>query len=423
MGDTRSRSRGSLTGARTIWQCINSSCANIGVTQTLGGPFFVEAYAGTIEAITDVVTRGYHRLSQQGFIINNPYARERKTFTCSGTFLRWKYNGQSCGNPVAFTEEWIDGPYALKACTGQTTQTPTAVFSASEIQALISVASSKAWSNANQHDANVLQDAAESRQLAKLLISPKTTAQKIIAAAVKTRGKSVLSGAKSLGKSSLDLASDLWLQYQYGIKPLVSTLNGVVDAMARYRKRHRWTARGNVSLSRTKVTSGSSAYWVADIFWTRTDVHEVKVRAGILLEEEVKLTNNLGVDASGMLSLPWELIPFSFVADWFINVGDFISSIVPFTTKTPLATWYTIEETITSTFTVTGNGAPKGAWTIVRGASGTFSGSLQSKKRLVPLPGPSIAFKPDSPLQVLADKRALDSAALVFQRLGRVFKG
>jgi len=419
----RTRSRGSLAGIRTIWEATNTNCGTIGATVVLGGPYFVHAQSGTTETTSDVVTRGYRRRSMAGEIIVNPYSNTKETYSASGTFYRWKYTAQSCSSPVAFMEEWIDGPYALSVSIGGSKLTPASVFTQSEIDALISVAASKAWSDANQHDANVLQDAAECRQLVKLLQSPKKTAQGIIGAAIKTRGKSVVSGAKSVAKSTADLASDLWLQYQYGVKPLVSTLNGVVDAMARYRKRHRWTARGNLTISKTKVTSGTAVYWVADFYWTRTDVHEVKVRAGILLEEEVRLTNNLGVDASGLLSLPWELIPFSFVADWFINVGDFISGIAPFVTKTPLASWYTIEETITSTFTVTGNGAPKGAWTLMRGVSGTYTGLRRQKRRVVKLPGPSITWKPDSPLHVLSDKRAVDSAALVFQRLGKIFKG
>lgn len=423
MSEARVRSRGGLLGQTTIWQCINASCGSIGVTTTLGGPYTVHAVAGSTETTSDYVTPGFRRKSQAGVIINNPYSNTRETYTCSGNFFRFKYTAPSCASPLAFMEEWINGPYSLIACTGLAKQTPTSVFTQSEIDALISVAASKAWSDANQHDANVLQDAAECRQLVKLLQSPKTTAAKIVGAAVKTRGKSIVQGAKSVGKSTIDLASDLWLQYQYGVKPLVSTLNGVVDAMARYRKVHRWTARGNQTLSRTKVTTGTTAYWVADIHWRRTDVHEVKVRAGILLQEEVKLTNNLGIDASGMLSLPWELIPFSFVADWFINVGDFISGIVPYATKTPLSAWYTIEENITSTFEVTGTGSPNGAWSIVRAATGHFTGTRRQKRRVTKLPGPSITWKPDSPLQVLADKRALDSAALVFQRLGKVFKG
>lgn len=423
MSDARTRSRGGLQGQTTIWQCINSSCGTIGVTTTLGGPYSVHAVAGSTETTSDYVTPGFRRKSQAGLIIINPYSNTRETYTASGNFFRWKYTAPSCGSPVAFMEEWIEGPYSLMACTGLAKQTPTSVFTQSEIDALISVAASKAWSDANQHDANVLQDAAECRQLVKLLQSPKATAAKILGAAVKTRGKSIVSGAKSVAKSTADLASDLWLQYQYGIKPLVSTLNGVVDAMSRYRRVHRWTARGNQTLSRTKVTSGNTAYWVANINWTRTDVHVVTVRAGILLEEEVRFTNNLGIDASGMLSLPWELIPFSFVADWFINVGDFISGIVPFATKTPLGSWYTIEETVTSTFQVTGTGGPNGAWSIVRAATGLFTGMRRQKRRIVNLPGPSITWKPDSPLHVLQDKRALDSAALVFQRLGKAFKG
>lgn len=423
MSNFRTRSRGGLTGLSTLWAATNTNCSTIGQQVVLGGPYFVEAYAGTTETTSDVVTPGFRRRSMAGEIIVNPYSSVKETYASSGTFMRWKYNAQSCSSPVAFMEEWIDGPYSLKAATGLTKQTPTSVFTQSEIDALISVAATKAWSDANQHDANVLQDAAECRQLVKLLQSPKTTAAKIVGAAVKTRGKSIAKAAGSVVKSTADLASDLWLQYQYGIRPLVSTLDGVLDAMARYRKRHRWTARGNVSLSRTKVTSGTAAYWVANFNWQRTDVHLVQVRAGILLEEEVRLTNNLGIDASGMLSLPWELIPFSFVADWFINVGSFISSIVPFVTKSPLASWYTVEETITSTFTVTGTGGPNGAWSLVRGASGTYTGMRRSKRRVPILPGPSIAFKPDSPLHVLQDKRAIDSAALVFQRLGKLFKG
>jgi hypothetical protein len=42
----------------------------------------------------------------------------------------------------------------------------------------------------------------------------------------------------------------------------------------------------------------------------------------------------------------WEVVPFSFIADWFFNIGDNFAAYSPFASGTLYGTWVTTRETL-----------------------------------------------------------------------------
>jgi hypothetical protein len=70
---------------------------------------------------------------------------------------------------------------------------------------------------------------------------------------------------------------------------------------------------------------------------------EIVVRAGVLTA--IENLNTLQVwGGLQPIEAIWELIPFSFIVDWFFNVGDTLASFTPnFGTRT-LSSWYTVEK-------------------------------------------------------------------------------
>lgn len=128
------------------------------------------------------------------------------------------------------------------------------------------------------------------------------------------------------GDPAAKRAANRWLQYQYGIAPMVGDIHSLIDHMLRSVRAGRLlsaTVSGRNALNRQDYND--SVYWRKQTgfqFWTAKLYYTV--RADSLPRELAQL----GI--SNPLLLAWELIPFSFVVDWIIDVGGFMSSIDAF---------------------------------------------------------------------------------------------
>lgn len=124
--------------------------------------------------------------------------------------------------------------------------------------------------------------------------------------------------------------SNRWLEYQYGWKPLMSDVYGSAEALAK-------NVQTGVYLYRS-VTESSSAnsttpYVLGPIF-TEVDL-SMKVRVRYKISDSgVKTLSELGF--TNPLSVAWEVIPWSFVIDWFVPVGNYLSGLDALTGVTDL---------------------------------------------------------------------------------------
>lgn len=141
--------------------------------------------------------------------------------------------------------------------------------------------------------------------------------------------------ARYLGISepSKGLASH-WLAYQYGWRPLLSDAAGLTELIGEYvdekqQRPPRFTVTASAQFLRKLSYSGGSG---SDIGSTTVDykgeVH-CKAKAGLTLEviwRESALAAQMGLGATDLVLTAWELVPFSFVFDWFIGVGQYLES-------------------------------------------------------------------------------------------------
>lgn len=141
------------------------------------------------------------------------------------------------------------------------------------------------------------------------------------------------------GKSAVDAAAQAWLQYRYGILPFLS------DAQALQKQFHTQVGKYSTELqskragTRTKsiertVLSTNGA--IAGYGWNVERTVETETLSTSvcyyqhLLELEARSTMAFwGLHPSQFASVAWELVPYSFVADWFVNFGDWIRAISP----------------------------------------------------------------------------------------------
>lgn len=124
-------------------------------------------------------------------------------------------------------------------------------------------------------------------------------------------------------------SSSAWLAYTYGLTPLVNDVNDAVTAYARSRR----------------------PYPLVRIVRSRKD-RQFFVKAPTYVDGPLKIDSAVGanlsvsgcvafyvtnplvktLDECGLvnpLSVAWELVPFSFVVDWFVPVGAYLQGIVP----------------------------------------------------------------------------------------------
>jgi hypothetical protein len=120
-------------------------------------------------------------------------------------------------------------------------------------------------------------------------------------------------------RSSKELAiANRWLQYQYGVKPLMSDLYGVSDALAKGIRDgmylHVRSKLEDAYVREFKSSDQNIIMWR----WNATTRGIARYK---ISDPTMKTVTQFGI--SNPLLLAWELIPYSFVIDWMFPVGIF----------------------------------------------------------------------------------------------------
>lgn len=164
-----------------------------------------------------------------------------------------------------------------------------------------------------------------------------------------------------------------WLQLQYGWKPLLSDIYGSADALSK-RERSDWrvTAKAYRSTERRVVYNRLPGFSPSTGLPTNSDgFYGVAVtRQGVFTRIDAVPDNDLTMSLTSLgvtnpLNVAWELVPYSFVVDWVLPIGSWLSSLDAMLGYTSAYTSVsTRSETI---WTDTGASADKGSpYTFVR---------------------------------------------------------
>lgn len=117
--------------------------------------------------------------------------------------------------------------------------------------------------------------------------------------------------------NSLDL-SGRWLELQYAWKPLVHDSYEAAKALAAMTGPR--TYRYNASLGPKRATYDGSQVPIAFKYLVTVSVSK---RLQAELYEDVPFARALGL--TDPASIAWEVVPYSFVVDWFIPIGTYLS--------------------------------------------------------------------------------------------------
>jgi hypothetical protein len=129
------------------------------------------------------------------------------------------------------------------------------------------------------------------------------------------------------------------------VLPLVYDINDAIAAVESLKvpRPERFTARGRAfdfESSTNEQIQGNGVYTAQRSVYTG---REVDVRSGILYENTGTL-DTFGVSLSQIPVAAWEVIPFSFVADWLVNVGSLVSALTPKVGVTVLSSWTVVKD-------------------------------------------------------------------------------
>lgn len=315
---TRTRTRGSVAGlsatnCQKLWNA-GDSCSS-----------YNGQYApGKTEAMTDVVTPRFSSRKNAGELINSPM--ERTVYTFSGAKL--------------FPSSWIwvrtSGTWQQSANIGFEVSDPIGfrfgrlAFPTSKLPgwnvSLAGQALASARSSASAPTAQLLVTLGEARETFALLQGAVNTLLK------RTEPFRVLRRRYEKGqltyKDFLVEFANLNLLIRYGVMPLVYDIQGYVKTLSEPTKPDRRTSRavtrdsGSEQWTETVASSMVGAISLShDLAWTR------EYRATVLFESVDDLQARLGLRPADVPTALWELTKFSFVADWFANIGDYVGSL------------------------------------------------------------------------------------------------
>lgn len=246
----------------------------------------------------------YARLIETGY----PHAPD-----CSWNGVWWGGNGVWSGNG--------SGPLRDSYYYDVVPACPLGVIQKAEIKAL------QKLKNQHVQAGNMLGERAQTARLVtdtlrRLTETVKAVKRLDIQKALDALG---VSRRKALNGSS---AFDLWLELQYGWKPLLSDVHGACEAL---QNREKDGAVANVTVKGhgswtdkvTKLGSDTAGPHYLDYEKRSTVKHDVWVRLDYV-KNDLPLSTLAQLGVSNPLSIAWELVPWSFVADWFIPIGDFL---------------------------------------------------------------------------------------------------
>lgn len=183
-----------------------------------------------------------------------------------------------------------------------------------------------ALARANSSELDALTALGEARESIGMVKQMVIAARNPVAAFAKTV-EDILKSPTHAYRNGTSLLADLRLLWRYGINPYYQQIKNLLgDIKVRRFSRINWG-----DFSTTKMVEGELPFFPAKIhraYGGRIPyTQEVSYSSHQIMK--IKFSLDQALDKFFSFSVPqtiWELTKFSFVVDWFVNVGDFISA-------------------------------------------------------------------------------------------------
>lgn len=386
------------------------SCSNPTASFIVGTPSTGTAETESKqEVMDDVVTPRFKKCVALGQIVNNPL--EKVTTILKDTMVEINLGHQrSVYTNCSGQWKWItvkDQLVGTRPASGfYTFGVLPDVPDPCDYDSLIDLAITSAHARVNVSEAMAIVGLAEGQ---KTISSIASILKRLVGLTKNIVRLNIPGIAKELTPKEL---ANRYMEARYAIRPLMYDLKSYVDAYSNAstigkRLTFRGSERDGDSESSTSTiyeTQGSGGYTIhREYYVTYSMERTVAVRSGVLTAiENLNPLQIWGFD--DVLESLWELVPLSFVIDWFINVGQKIAAHTPECGLRTLASWYTLEERIYQAKTLSGtniylSGSPSNERMddYYLAASGMISREIITKRRV---PNPPMNLLPSWKLRM-----------------------
>lgn len=129
-------------------------------------------------------------------------------------------------------------------------------------------------------------------------------------------------GTNDLFNEVLRDSSEAWLAFHFGVEPLMKDIYATAELLA----------AGPQPVAKPRGTAKGTASYVYKApgwnDWSYNESYQIRCKVGGTVEitdVDKYLQNNLGF--ANPAAVVWELVPYSFVWDWFFSVGEWLNSL------------------------------------------------------------------------------------------------
>lgn len=297
--------------------------------------------------MNDFITKDFAARKRKGEIINNAvdqvkedcrygiFPFRNRTAKTQNPYVGWDHSGEMSTWRLSTMSTNVNNALAYLE--------PSAEHKAD----LIASQAVKAEAKVTESDVNLAQTVAEFHQSVNMYKNLSKALRVIGKKGIKAKALALLKPTRT----NIRAARDAWLAFRYGLMPSIRDYQGMVEAVGR-KTQLRHTARTRFveydTSSEIIVDGNPFSSMVVD--WNIQREYRMKTSAGVLydfISEYKARVANIGCNQD-LFTLGWEITPYSFVIDWFINVGEYLEAVAPRIGVNILCRWTTqrIEQTV-----------------------------------------------------------------------------
>jgi len=393
----RYRSRDPITAPMGAWYYILSpaGCSLAANTRTDVAAGYTQ---GRTEYMLDVDSGDWQKRKGKEFVFNDMYKTWSVTSCTGQTNYTLTSVANRCNSPVLKSTNQVVGELMV-VWFGNTGHLTVPTITPSAITKLTDEVWTKCLANRMKGDATLLETFAELSKTLAMLRSPMENLTTLIRTTRRSGKRSRgYSRVKADSFAYIQFASSEWLRFRYGVMPIVREVQAVMKALERGHASEPVVVKAQSSgtISGTESVNSNNGGSVVYVTANKSTAHTVKVRAYWYDRFVRTIWNDFGLSGRDLTGLAWELLRYSMVVDWFINVGDVIYANAPRAQHTPLGGQVLIEQDINTFMVPTSvTNIQPSVWTMAGGVSDTVRWTTKIIDRQSRVPTSNFVVKTD----------------------------